>query len=296
MEILDELIFAFEDAINKLPILVEGCKCDYPIKSLIGIRKLVEIEDNPPIQNVIDSGVVEEIIKLLQKNNYNFEMLLSGYIRELNFDPMRIPIDIIKEIDNKIHEMSQIDDELQKEARWILTWIALGTQEQTQYVANQNVIAILVNELNAPTSNYVKISSIHALSNIMLYDTKYRDLVLENNVIEKCLQIIESITIQRIVGMKYKILLIYWDVYHRLSGFDNGQQMAYLIDNQLVQCLCDFLRKIEKEEDLSAGLYGIENILKSWFENVCDLFEEYGGNEYLNQLESDESYKEICSS
>ena len=96
---VDDLLSIFErPSTAKLPEWVKGCYGYYPLSSLRSIRRLIALH-NPPIQEVIDSGVVPQIIKLLKTNNYNFSMFFNGYIREMDFNYV-VPEEIANYIDN----------------------------------------------------------------------------------------------------------------------------------------------------------------------------------------------------
>jgi len=76
-------------------------------------RKLLSIERNPPIQEVIDAGVVPRLIELL----------------------------------------SHGDTIVQFEAAWALTNIASGTSEHTKLLVDQGVVVIFVHLLDSPNED-----------------------------------------------------------------------------------------------------------------------------------------------
>merc|ERR1719386_299549 len=89
-------------------------------------RKLLSIEQNPPIQEVIAAGVVPRFVVFLQ-------------------------------------EMNRPD--IQFEAAWVLTNIASGTAEQTRVVVNNGALPIFVDLLRSPSDD-VKEQAVWALGNI----------------------------------------------------------------------------------------------------------------------------------
>lgn len=103
-------------------------------------RKILSIEQNPPIQEVIQLGVVPRFVIFLQ--------------------------DITR-------------PDLQFEAAWVLTNIASGNAEQTRFVVEQGALPIFVQLLQSPNDD-VREQAVWALGNIAGDSPNFRDLVLQS--------------------------------------------------------------------------------------------------------------------
>lgn len=131
---------------DKLPELVQGVNSNLPDKqkdSVVHFRKFLSIERNPPIQEVIDSGVVPRLTEFL-KHHHN-----PG---------------------------------LQFEAAWALTNIASGTSAHTQVVIDHGAIPIFVELLSSPNDE-VREQVVWALGNIAGDSWTCRDLVLQEGAL-----------------------------------------------------------------------------------------------------------------
>ena len=94
----------FPDLINHLSD-VDPLKQHY---GMIGIRKILSIVENPPIQAVIDAGLVPRMIEYVQQTDF---------------------------------------PQLQLEATWALTNVASGTNHQCQSIIDKGGIPLFVNLL-----------------------------------------------------------------------------------------------------------------------------------------------------
>ena len=137
--------------LEALPKMVAGVMGNDPTQqteSTTAFRRLLSIEKNPPIQQVIDSGVVPRFVEFLQRDD---------------------------------------NPALQFEAAWALTNIASGTSEHTSVVMEMGAVPIFCHLLLSPNDD-VREQAVWALGNIAGDSPPCRDLVLNAGAMEPLLQ------------------------------------------------------------------------------------------------------------
>ncbi|OIT29934.1 importin subunit alpha-2 isoform X1 [Nicotiana tabacum] len=130
-----------EKKLENLPAMVAGVWTEdgnLQLEATTQFRKLLSIERSPPIEEVIQAGVVPRFVQFLVRDDF---------------------------------------PQLQFEAAWALTNIASGTSEHTKVVIESGAVPIFVKLLGSPSDD-VREQAVWALGNVAGDSPKCRDLVL----------------------------------------------------------------------------------------------------------------------
>ncbi|KAI3696640.1 hypothetical protein L6452_29080 [Arctium lappa] len=130
-----------EKKLEYLPSMVAGVYSNdnnMQLEATTQFRKLLSIERSPPIEEVIQSGVVPRFVEFLMREDF---------------------------------------PQLQFEAAWALTNIASGTSENTKVVIDHGAVPIFVKLLASPSDD-VREQAVWALGNVAGDSPRCRDLVL----------------------------------------------------------------------------------------------------------------------
>eukprot|EP01025_Chloroclados_australasicus_P030502 TRINITY_DN305_c1_g1_i1.p1 TRINITY_DN305_c1_g1~~TRINITY_DN305_c1_g1_i1.p1 ORF type:complete len:550 (-),score=77.98 TRINITY_DN305_c1_g1_i1:558-2207(-) len=139
-----------QQKLEHLPMLVQGVHAQDPAQQLDAttqFRKLLSIERNPPIEPVIQTGVIPKFTQFLQREDY---------------------------------------PQLQFEAAWALTNVASGTAAHTKAVIDSGAVPIFVQLLRSSNDD-VREQAVWALGNIAGDSPSCRDLVLESGALQPLL-------------------------------------------------------------------------------------------------------------
>lgn len=141
--------------LEQLPAMVQGVMGNDPAvqtECTTQFRRLLSIEKNPPIQQVIDAGVVPRFVEFLQRED---------------------------------------NPALQFESAWALTNIASGTSDHTKVVIEVGAVPIFVRLLSSPNDD-VREQAVWALGNIAGDSPPCRDLVLQAGAMQPLLAQLHS--------------------------------------------------------------------------------------------------------
>ncbi|XP_014496192.1 importin subunit alpha [Vigna radiata var. radiata] len=137
---------AIEKKLEQLPAMVAGVWTDdnnMQFEATTQFRKMLSIERSPPIEEVIQAGVVPRFVEFLMREDF----------------PM-----------------------LQFEAAWALTNIASGTSENTKVVIDHGAVPTFVKLLGSPSDD-VREQAVWALGNVAGDSPRCRDLVLSHGAL-----------------------------------------------------------------------------------------------------------------
>lgn len=141
--------------LENLPAMVAGVMSNDPqlqVECTTQFRRLLSIEKNPPIQAVIETGVIPRFVEFLQRDD---------------------------------------NPALQFEAAWGLTNIASGTSEHTKVVMEVGAVPIFVRLLMS-TNDDVREQAVWALGNIAGDSPPCRDLVLQAGAMQPLLSLLHQ--------------------------------------------------------------------------------------------------------
>ncbi|KAJ6245893.1 importin subunit alpha-8 [Anaeramoeba flamelloides] len=144
-----------EEILKTLPEIskqLSDPNCTNKLELVKDLRMMVSGQEDPPFDEIIKSGCVEDIVDFLEEDN---------------------------------------NPELQFETAWVLSNISSGNSEQTKYIVELDVISKFIRLLSSPNNSVLE-QSIWALGNIAGDCVEFRDKILSPDVFYQFLLIMES--------------------------------------------------------------------------------------------------------
>jgi importin subunit alpha-1 len=130
--------------LQQLPTIIEGMYSTDLLRVAVSseaLRKILSIERRPPIEEVIQTGIVPRLVELLHVEN--------------------------------------VTEEIRLECCWAVTNLASGTSAQTKSVVDAGAVPFLVDLLKSSNMD-VREQAAHALGNIAGDSVEFRNVVLES--------------------------------------------------------------------------------------------------------------------
>lgn len=147
-----QFLTSFMAELPKMVELIQSPDFDHQLNATVKFRQILSREHNPPIDAVIQSGVIPTLVEFMKDEH---------------------------------------PDMLQLEAAWALTNIASGDSNQTKVVVENGAVPLFVNLLLSQSVE-VKEQAIWALGNVAGDSTTYRDFVLQSGAMEPVLALFNS--------------------------------------------------------------------------------------------------------
>ncbi|KAM3401063.1 hypothetical protein ACQJBY_001066 [Aegilops geniculata] len=227
---------ALQQKLEGLPAMVQAVLSDdnaVQLEATTQFRKLLSIERSPPIEEVINTGVVPRFIEFLTREDY---------------------------------------PQLQFEAAWALTNIASGTSDNTKVVVEYGAVPIFVKLLSSPSEDVreqVKPALtalqrlIHSQDEEVLTDACWALSYLSDGTNDKIQSVIESGVFPRLVELllhpSASVLIPALRTVGNIVTGDDLQTQC-VIDHQALPCLLNLLTTNHKKSIKKEACWTISNI------------------------------------
>eukprot|EP01117_Protostelium_nocturnum_P003800 TRINITY_DN15063_c0_g1_i1.p1 TRINITY_DN15063_c0_g1~~TRINITY_DN15063_c0_g1_i1.p1 ORF type:complete len:528 (-),score=216.69 TRINITY_DN15063_c0_g1_i1:261-1844(-) len=148
----ENISFSQENLPQIVSSIQQTANVEVQLQAVTHVRKLLSIEKNPPIAQIIEAGLVPKLVELL------------GYFAQ---------------------------PKIQFEAAWALTNIASGSSDQTAIVISNGAVPKFISLLTCPDSDLAE-QAVWALGNITGDSPQCRDYVLQCGILVPLLQILQG--------------------------------------------------------------------------------------------------------
>ena len=167
---------------QKIINLFHSQNIDDKFKGLIGIRKLLSIESNPPIQEIIDLKIVPELINLLENspNEFKYEAIWSLSNIAYGNEEQANTILIYGGIPKILNLLDSNIEEIKKQTFWLVANLVVNSAKIRDTLIEQKIFdKILTILASANDENYINlatwaISNFYRVKPIPNYENSYK--------------------------------------------------------------------------------------------------------------------------
>ena len=229
---------------------------------LVGIRKLLCIPEDPPIEIILEMNILPGLIELLGNSPVEFQYealwclinITSGTDNQVKILKNEGGIEKILELlDHNLNEIKEL-------AIWNIENIALDSPKMQEFLIEKKIINKLITILSVNNNEAINIHCISVLK-----------IILKNNV--TCLN--ENVNVKMLINSISKIIMsikfnpdnkdvyqLYNDCFYLLSHISEKLKECkdYLLENGVIPYILEVIRNNNNENNAYLILYGLKII------------------------------------
>lgn len=156
--------------INDIPMLIgmlqnTDTSADEVLTAVQGFRKMLSVEQCPPVQEVLNSGAVPMFVKLLESNNTKVQFEAAWALTNVaSTDFTRAVVDY-GAVPMLVHLLLSADANVREQCAWCLGNIAGDSSDLRDFVLQHGGLNPLLMNISNPANNSLLTNAIWSLSN-----------------------------------------------------------------------------------------------------------------------------------